>query len=369
MIMTTKMKTEAASMISCYDHKKKYDMYCKKLLSNKQILAYVMKGCIPEYADIPLEDIPSYIEMSSINTADCEYIDDHQVEVTDEAIPGAQIKYDIQFEATIPMKHKKAGRNTPADKKVRMIINLESQAKDDPGYPLIKRALYYCSRLMARQKHPKDGFQHSDYDRIKKVCSIWICIGHNNQKNDVINTYKIQETCETKIWHAAKEDYDLLTAVMVYPKKEGVRKAQDIPNAVEQEDENKQRLLELLKILFIKNLVIEDKKEQLQKTYGILMEKEIDQEVMTMCNFSDFIEQRGIEKGLEQGMEKGLKKGLLQGKAEGKKEGKAEGKVEATLLHVKKLMQRINVSAVDAMNMLDVEDDIRPAILQSLQLS
>ena len=76
-----------------------------------------------------------------------------------------------------------------------------------------------------------------------------------------------------------------------------------------------------------------------------------------MCNFSDFIEQRGIEKGLEQG----LKKGLLQ--------GKAEGKVETTLLYVKKLMQKIDVSAVDAMNMLDVEDDIRPAILQSLQLS
>ena len=149
----------------------------------------------------------------------------------------------------------------------------------------------------------------------------------------------------------------MLTAVMVYPKKEGVRKAQDIPNAVEQEDENKQRLLELLKILFIKNLAVEDKKEQLQKTYGILMEKEIDKEVMDMCNFSDFIEQRGIEKGLEQGLEKGL----LQ--------GKAEGKVETTLLYVKKLMQRINVSAVDAMNMLDVEDDIRPAILQSLQLS
>ena len=68
-------------------------------------------------------------------------------------------------------------------------------------------------------------------------------------------------------------------------------------------------------------------------------------------------------------MEKGLKKGLLQGKAEGKKEGKAEGKVEATLLHVKKLMQKIDVSAVDAMNILDVEEDIRPTILQSLHLS
>lgn len=83
------------------------------------------------------------------------------------------------------------------------------------------------------------------------------------------------------------------------------------------------------------------------------MEKEIDQEVMDMCNFRDFIEQRGIEQS------------LLQGKAE----GKVEGKVEATFLHVKKLVQRINVSAMDAMNILDVEDDIRPAILRSLQLS
>lgn len=77
------------------------------------------------------------------------------------------------------------------------------------------------------------------------------------------------------------------------------------------------------------------------------MEKEIDQEVMDMCNFRDFIEQRGIEQG------------LLQGKAE----GKVEGNVEATFLHVKKLVQRINVSAMDAMNILYVEDDIRPAIL------
>ena len=76
------------------------------------------------------------------------------------------------------------------------------------------------------------------------------------------------------------------------------------------------------------------------------MEKEIDQEVMDMCNFRDFIEQRGIEQS------------LLQGKAE----GKVEGKVEATFLS-KKLVQRINVSAMDAMNILDVEDDIRPAIL------
>ena len=111
----------------------------------------------------------------------------------------------------------------------------------------------------------------------------------------------------------------------MYPKKETVRNGKAIPYALEHMDENKQRLLELLKILFIKNLAVEDKKEQLQKGYGILMEREINKEVMNMCNFSDFIEQRGIEKGLE----KGLEQGLLQGKAE----GNAEGKVDATLLH------------------------------------
>ncbi|MCR0265718.1 hypothetical protein MKC73_17655 [[Clostridium] innocuum] len=352
--MIMKKYTEAASIITHYNDKKTYDMYCKRLLSNKQILAYVMKACIPEFADIPLKDIPSYIEMSSIkNTAECEHIHDQQIEVTDESIPGSQIKYDIQFEAMLPFKQKKAGKGTSTEKRLRMIINLESQARDDPGYPLIKRALYYCGRLMAKQKHPKDGFQHSDYGSIKKVCSIWICIGHNNQKNDVINTYQIQETCETNIWHAAKEDYDLITAVMVYPKKETVRNGKAIPYALEHMDENKQRLLELLKILFINNLAVEDKKEQLQKGYGILMERELDKEVMNMCNFSDFIEQRGIEQG------------LLKGKAE----GKTEGKVETTLLHVKKLMQRINVSAIDAMNILDVEEDIRPSILQALHHS
>ena len=259
--------TRIASAITKNENKKVYDEYYKRILSNKQILACVMKGCIPEYEDTPLEEIPAYIELSATES---EMIDEKSIEVVDEAIPGSQIKYDIQFEAALPTKQEDTKKSTCAEDRFRMIINLESQAKDNPGYPLIKRALYYCGRLMAKQKHPKEGFQHSDYGRIKKVCSIWICINHALQKDDVINTYRIQETCETNIWHAAKEDYDLITAVMVYPKKEAVQTEKEIASAVEQKDENKQRLLELLKILFIKNLAIVDKKEQLQKGYDIL---------------------------------------------------------------------------------------------------
>ena len=46
---------------------KTYDTYCKKILSNKQILANIMKGCIPEYADLSLDEIVDCITLSSNN--------------------------------------------------------------------------------------------------------------------------------------------------------------------------------------------------------------------------------------------------------------------------------------------------------------
>ncbi len=48
--------------------------------------------------------------------------------------------------------------------------------------------------------------------------------------------------------------------------------------------------------MFIKNLAIEDKRNNYRRCM-------VYEEVMDMCNFSGFIEQRGIEKGLEKGLE------------------------------------------------------------------
>ena len=40
----------------------KYDAACKALLSEKVILARIMKGCIEEYKDCSIEEIENYIE-------------------------------------------------------------------------------------------------------------------------------------------------------------------------------------------------------------------------------------------------------------------------------------------------------------------
>ena len=56
-----------------------------------------------------------------------------------------------------------------------------------------------------------------------------------------------------------------------------------------------------------------------------------------------------------------------EGRAEGKAEGILEGIAKATLVYVKRLMQKNNMSAADAMDILDVENDIRPIVLKELE--
>ena len=187
---------------------KAYDNYCKIILSNKQILAHIMKECVSEYADVSLEDIPNYIEV----TPETDVMMDPMIKgsnLEDESIPGAAIRYDVLFEASLPKKKEKIG----------LFINIEAQNQEHPGYPLISRALYYCCRLLDKQKNRNHGFQHSNYGDIKKVYSIWICFMHSEKKNDVINTYSIKETCMQGEWMAPEEQYDLMKAVMIYPGK------------------------------------------------------------------------------------------------------------------------------------------------------
>ena len=152
-----------------------------------------------------------------------------------------------------------------------------------------------------------------------------------------------------------------MTAIMVYPGKQYDHKK-------EHTDEHLHSLLELLNILFIAKLPVKDMEEQLQK-YDIIMTKEIESEVMTMCNLSEGIEERGIMKGLKQGMTQGLQQGIEQGIEQGISQGKAEERINTTLQHVKNLMLATNTSAENAMDLLGVEADIRPVIFDALKCS
>lgn len=53
------------------------------------------------------------------------------------------------------------------------------------------------------------------------------------------------------------------------------------------------------------SLMPEEKEHILEEEYGISMEMEIREELEAMCNLSEAIEERGVERGMRQGLERG----------------------------------------------------------------
>ena len=69
-----------------------------------------------------------------------------------------------------------AFKNVKTDKKLVIAggsSDTDSFMEEYSSYPLTKRAIYYCSRMISAQHGPI--FTKSEYGKIRKVYSIWIC--------------------------------------------------------------------------------------------------------------------------------------------------------------------------------------------------
>ena len=280
----------------------RYDEICKHLLSYKPILARILKECVEEYHDLSYEAIQACIE-PDLKGAHMHIIGRNTEDLT---IPEAKILYELLFTAALPEQKEQ----------VALFINIEAQNRDDPSYPLLRRALYDGSRLLAGQKGEQHGFEHSSYGEIKKVYTIWLCFGHAKKK----------------------ADYDVLEVVMVYP---GTKR---------REEEN--GMMGLLKELFCEGG--EEKGKRLEEKYGILMTKEMEKEVDRMCNLSQIFVDKGIAMGEVSGMEKEL---VL---------GESKGKVESNVACVRSLSKRLSINYEEAMDLLEIEEALRPSVMERL---
>lgn len=82
-----------------------------------------------------------------------------------------------------------------------------------PGYPIIKRAFYYCSLMIYSQYGTE--FTETHYEKIKKVYSIWICSNPPKKRENTVTRYCVQEENLVGQISEQKENYDLLTVVMI----------------------------------------------------------------------------------------------------------------------------------------------------------
>ena len=63
----------------------------------------------------------------------------------DSTLTEGTINYDVRFDAIAPASEGSAEQKDV----IRLIINVEAQTAFNPGYPLTKRAIYYCSRMIS----------------------------------------------------------------------------------------------------------------------------------------------------------------------------------------------------------------------------
>jgi hypothetical protein len=291
-----------------------YDASCKRLLANKIILAWIMKSCIAEYRDFDVKEIAEkYIEGSPqisevVVNPDEETDGGEQIRgasTEDSTIHEGTVTYDIRFLAIVPV----------TGELLRLIINVEAQNDFYPGYPIIKRAIYYCSRMISSQYETE--FTDAHYEKIKKVYSIWICVNPPKNRGNSITRYSVKEENLVGDVKEKVEDYDLLTAVMIC--------------LGDSHGDNYSGILKLLDVLLSSERKPEEKKKILENDFSIEMTKSLEREVSIMCNLSKGVEEKGITKGITRGI----------------------------LSSIQNLMESMSWSAEQAMNALKIPEEER----------
>lgn len=282
-----------------------YDQHAKRLLASRKLLAEIVKKVVPEFHDVSTADIAEkYIEGApqvgnipvnpGLTNAVPSQIKGDRNE--DGAPKEGYITYDILFHARAP------GTGEP----ITLIINVEAQrtqVESTLGYHLMKRAVFYVCRLISSQKERE--FEGKDYNSIKKVYSIWICMD-SPSGNSYINHYKLEEKHLLHRYKEAAENYDLPNIVVISLGKKA----------------DKDKLIHLLQVLFNeRKRSFDSKKEVLEQEYGINMTPDMEKEMTTMCNLSLNISEEAMNEGRVLGREEGREEGRVLGREEGIKEG------------------------------------------------
>lgn len=327
------METTISKSIRSADDRANYDAACKRLLSEKMILAWILKDCVEEFRNCDVKDIASrYIEgepqASEVPVAPDETNAAtviHGIGTEDTTQTEGTVTYDIRFLASVPS----------STEKIHMIVNLEAQNDFYPGYPLIKRGIYYCSRMISAQYGTE--FVAAQYGNIRKVASIWVCMNPPKSRENTITSYSLTEKNLIGTVREPVENYDLITAVMICLGKTGGDSGSDV--------------LKLLDVLLSAEASAEEKQRILQDDFDIPMTQSLGRTVDVMCNLSKGIWEKGMEAGMEAGMETGRK----------------EGAEKAMLNSIKNLMETLGLTIEQAMSALRVSDVDRPKYLEALK--
>ena len=279
------MNTEIANAVNAAGDKAQYDTRVKRLLAQKSILAHILVKTVDEFKGMKSEDVVKYIEGEpSISVVPVEpgLANMEKTDATGQRIVGLNtenaeineglVRFDIIFYVRMPsVDDTKNGLS-------QIIVNIEAQKDEPTEYKILNRAIFYVSRLISSQK--ERDFVNTNYDDIKQVFSIWICMNMDDNSLSHIHLTK-DEMLKPCNW---KGNLDLLNIVLI-----------GITNEIPEHDE-KYEMHRLIGALLSSELKEQEKLDIIEHEYNIPISQEFREDVSIMCNLSQGIEDKAIAK-------------------------------------------------------------------------
>ena len=255
---------------------------------------------VDEFKGMKPEDVVKYIEGEpSISVVPVEpgLANMEKTDATGQRIVGLNtenaeineglVRFDIIFYVRMPSI---VGRKNGLS---QIIVNIEAQKDEPTEYKILNRAIFYVSRLISSQK--ERDFVNTNYDDIKQVFSIWICMNMDDNSLSHIHLTK-DEMLKPCNW---KGNLDLLNIVLI-----------GITNEIPEHDE-KYEMHRLIGTLLSGELKEQEKLDIIEHEYNIPISQEFREDVRIMCNLSTGIEERATERATEKATEKTSEKFIL----------------------------------------------------------
>ena len=248
-----------------------YDQKFKQLFMKKEFLTPILKNIVPEYKYCPLETIEALINPHGDTRVNPSVYDSEDCGKGEETVT----RYDVLVDCALP-----GGAEVCVD----LFFDLEMQRENKPGYPIPKRGVYYCCRLISRQI---EALGEESYNQLKPVYSVWILI------NDIPKEFENSvytaglsgsfNNCNTSA-SQLNEQIDLIHLSLIYL-------SEDFKVEEDQDD-----LIKYLQSVFTKQVGNPEVNPYYE--YSSRIEEEVDE----MMSIRESFEQRGRAKGRAEGM-------------------------------------------------------------------
>ena len=286
-----------------------YDEHAKGILSNRYVLARILHDTVEEFYGIPIEEIAkecigdeptiSNVAVLPGQTDVSELPEKILGDSNESTIPNeGRVTFDVCFHAYTPKSRDRQ----------KLLFDMEAQKKFSPGYEINTRGIFYGSRMISSQVNTE--FNLNNYDDIKKVYSIWICMNAPNYIGNAVSKYKM---IKEDMWEGIPDkpySYDKITVIQICLN----RKMPDKEKSVTR----------LLNILFSEKLSAKEKDKVLSEEFEIEHKNIKREELNSMCNLGEGIYENGIEEGISIGRTEGISIGISQGISQGISMAKAD---------------------------------------------